>query len=108
MIARFWRGLATPANADAYQDHFTHHVRPALDRFAGHRGAWLLRRDSEGRVEFLAVTFWESRESIRAFAGDNIDAAIVEPEARAVLVEFDHVAQHFEVVHRSDAPSSRA
>ncbi|TXL71634.1 antibiotic biosynthesis monooxygenase [Vineibacter terrae] len=101
MIARLWRGLAAPATADAYEDHFTRHVAPALAALAGHRGAWLLRRDAGGQVEFLAVTLWESRDSIRAFAGDDIEAAVVEPEARAVLAAFEEVARHFEVVSRT-------
>lgn len=101
MIARLWCGQATPDNAAAYQDHFNHHVYPSLGALAGHRGAWLLRRDVEGRVEFLAVTMWDSIESIRAFAGDDVQRAVVEPEARAVLDTFDSVARHFEVVVRS-------
>ncbi|HKU98792.1 MAG TPA: antibiotic biosynthesis monooxygenase [Vineibacter sp.] len=101
MIARLWRGQAAVQNAAAYQDHFTHHVRPALSELEGHRGAWLLRRDTGGHTEFLAVTLWDSIESIRAFAGDDVETAIVEPEARAVLAAFDSVAQHFDVVSRS-------
>jgi len=100
MIARLWRGQATLENAAAYQHHFTHHVRPALDGLNGHRGAWLLRHDIDGHAEFLAVTLWDSIEAIRAFAGDDVETANVEPEARAVLSEFDNTARHFEVVSR--------
>ncbi len=98
MIARLWRGQAKRALAHAYPEHFAQHVRPALAALSGHRGAWLLRRDSGEQVEFLTVTLWDSRDSIRAFAGDDIDVAVVEPEARAVLASFDDVALHFEVV----------
>jgi heme-degrading monooxygenase HmoA len=101
MIARLWRGAAAPANADAYQRHFDTRVAPALASLAGSRGAWLLRRDAGGQVEFLAVTLWDTPDSIRAFAGDDIAAAHVEPAARAVLADFDDFARHFEVVHRS-------
>lgn len=98
MIARLWRGEAMPDNAAAYQEHFNQQVYPALNALAGYRGAWLLRRDVDGRVEFLAVTMWDSVESIKAFAGDDVQRAVVEPEARAVLASFDSFAQHFEVV----------
>jgi hypothetical protein len=37
---------------------------------------------------------WESPEVIRAFAGDDITVAIVEPEARAMLMDFDRTATH--------------
>jgi heme-degrading monooxygenase HmoA len=98
MIARLWRGrAATAANADAYFRHVTGTVFPALKDLAGHRGAWLLRREVDGRTEFLAITLWESRQAIEAFAGHDIDKAIVEPEARAVLAEFDDSASLYEV-----------
>ena len=97
MIARTWRGVAAGVDADAYLRHFVGTVAPGLKQLHGHRGAWLLRREIEGRTEFLAVTLWESREAIHAFAGADIGRAHVEPEARAVLIEFDDFANHYEV-----------
>ena len=102
MIARLWRGYAAPsANADAYVRHATETVFPSLRGIAGHRGAYLLRHDVGGGTDFLAVTLWESRQSIEAFAGKDIGKAIVEPEARAVLSRFDDFASHYEVVATS-------
>ena len=101
MIARLWRGQATNAQADAYFRHVTGTVFPSLKDLAGHRGAWLLRRQAEGQTEFLALTLWESLDSIRALAGDDIATAIVEPEARAVLADFDDFARHYEVAFKT-------
>lgn len=106
MITRLWRGQADAAEADAYFQHVTGTVFPALRDLAGHRGAWLLRREVGSRTEFLAVTLWESRQAIEAFAGRDIDRAIVEPEARAVLIEFDDFASHYEVAFATGSPSS--
>jgi len=39
----------------------------------------------------------ESLKSIQNFAGEDIDKAVVEPEAQAALVEFDDFARHYEV-----------
>ena len=99
MIARLWRGVAVARNADAYQRHATTTVFPALREIAGHRGAFLLRRSVGGRTEFLAVTLWDSLDSIRSFAGDDPETAVVEPEARAVLAEFDDFARHYEIAY---------
>jgi heme-degrading monooxygenase HmoA len=101
MIARTWRGQATNSNADAYARHFSQTVTASLKAMAGHQGAWLLRREVDGRTEFLAMTLWESRKAIEAFTGPDIDKAIVEPEARAVLSEFDDFARHYEVAFKS-------
>src|SRR5262245_11389303 len=100
MIARLWRGAAsTRADADAYQRHVTKTVFPALAAIRGHRGARVLRREDAGRTEFLVMTFWDSMDAIRKFAGDRPERAVVEPEARAVLSEFDDFVRHYEVAH---------
>ena len=105
MIVRIWRGQATADKADAYFKHVTETVFPELKTLAGHEGAWLLRREVDGQIEFLAVTFWESVDSSRSFAGDDIATAIVEPEARAVLADFDDFARHYELAFRMDRPA---
>lgn len=98
MIARLWRGSATPDKAPLYTEHFETIVIPNLERLAGHRGAMLLQRETGGMIEFTAITFWDSLDSIRAFAGDDADAAHVEPEARTALEDFDTFARNFDLV----------
>jgi heme-degrading monooxygenase HmoA len=101
MIARTWHAHASPDKAPSYADHFTGTVAPSLKRLAGHRGAFLLSREVEGHVEFLALTLWESRASIEAFAGKDIRRAHVEPEGQAALSSFDDFADHYEVAFTS-------
>ena len=97
MIARTWRGTALAAKAGDYHHHFATKVAPQLKDIAGHRGAFLLRREADGQVEFLAVTLWESLDTVKAFAGPNPEVAVVEPEGRAALSAFDGFATHYEV-----------
>ena len=99
MIARTWRGRATAANAPAYVKHFSETVVPQLEALPGHLGARLMRREVGGEVELVALTFWESREAIEAFAGHDIARAHVEPAARAVLSSFDDFAEHYDVAY---------
>ena len=35
---------------------------------------------------------------VRRYAGDRLETAVVEPEARAVLVRFDDTVKHYEVL----------
>jgi len=99
MIVRMWRGRARAENADAYERFVTTKVFAELPAVAGHRGAYLLKRTIGDEVEFIAVTLWESLASIRSFAGDAIERAVVEPEARTVLSSFDDFVRHFEWAH---------
>ena len=101
MITRIWKGEALRENADAYERFVTTQVFSAIAALAGHRGAYLLRRDVDAHVEFMAVTLWDSLESIRAFAGDSLDTAVVEPEARALLSSFDGCVRHYEGAYRT-------
>jgi heme-degrading monooxygenase HmoA len=98
MIARIWRATATPEGAEAYREHFTDSVLPALRRLDGHQGAYLMRRDTGGRVELEVMTLWLSLDDIRSFAGPDLTTAVVEPEARAALLDFDKTVSHQTVV----------
>lgn len=55
-------------------------------------------RDDGGLVELTAHTIWESLDAIRAFAGDDITTAVVEPEALAVLQHSDATVVHRDVL----------
>ena len=98
MIARTWRGRATAEKADEYYRHFTTEVVQNLKDIAGSKGAYLLRRAVDGEVEFLAVTLWDSIDTIRKFSGDDPEVAHIEPEGRAALSDFDEFARNYEVV----------
>ena len=103
MIVRLWKGRALPESADAYQRHVSTAVFPELERLEGYVGGRVLRRNVDRHVEFLVMTEWTSVTAIRAFAGEPPDRAVVEPEARAVLVQYDTHVQHFELVQESSA-----
>jgi mannose-6-phosphate isomerase-like protein (cupin superfamily) len=78
--------------------HFDNAVRPALEAIDGFLGASIERvADGGGRVEIVVVTRWRSMQAIRSFTGDDVEVAVVEPEARAVLESFDTRVRHIEL-----------
>ena len=98
MVVRTWRGYGAVADAQAYPRHLLQSVKPKLEQLAGFRGLYLLRcRDFE-EIEFLVLTLWDSTEAVHAFAGEQPEQAVVEPEARAALVRFDKTVRHYEVL----------
>jgi heme-degrading monooxygenase HmoA len=75
MIARLWRAVAlNQASADAYVRHLTTNVVPVLRTIEGHRGVRVLQR-RENTVEILVMTFWDSNDAIRRFAGEDPEHA---------------------------------
>jgi heme-degrading monooxygenase HmoA len=103
MIARIWHATATQDGADAYRRHFTGAVLPELRRTDGHRGAYVLQRVTDDHVELQVITLWDSLDSIRGFAGEDPGTAVVEPEARAVLLTYDTTVTHHDVLTATGA-----
>jgi heme-degrading monooxygenase HmoA len=100
MIVRTWSATADAAGAGNYSRYFDGTLLPELRKLPGFNGAFLLRRDlgEDGIAELTTHTFWESAEVIRAFTGDDITVSVVEPEAQAMLLDFDRTATHRSVV----------
>jgi hypothetical protein len=98
MISRLWHGWTTRANADAYEQLLRAKVLPGIHRVTGYRGAYLLRRDVGAEVEFVTITFFESMDAVRAFAGEQYDVAVVPPDAQALLSRFDAKSVHYETI----------
>src|SRR5262245_57037192 len=97
MIARTWRGTVRTADADEYGDYIRETGFGEYGETAGNRGAWLLRRDEGAQTEFITLSLWESVDAIRAFAGDDIEAAVLYPEDERYLIGASTVT-HYEVV----------
>jgi heme-degrading monooxygenase HmoA len=98
MIGRIWHGWTTPENARSYEQLLRAEVLPGIHRVEGYRGAYLLRRGAADEVEFVTLTLFESLDAVRAFAGEDYEAAVVPPAARALLGHFDERSAHYEVV----------
>ncbi len=97
MIARTWRGTVRRADADRYASYIQETGFAEYGQTPGNRGAWLLRRDDGERAEFIALSLWDSEDAIRAFAGDDIEAAVLYPEDERYLIGASAVA-HYDVV----------
>jgi antibiotic biosynthesis monooxygenase (ABM) superfamily enzyme len=98
VIARLWHGWTAPENADAYEEFLRTKMFPSIHRVPGYLGADLLRRDDGQEIAFVTITRFESLDAVRAFAGENYERAVVEPEARALLSRFDDRSEHYEIV----------
>lgn len=96
MIARLWRGWTTRVNANDYEALLRSEVLLGIHRIPGYKGAYLLRRVTESEIEFVTVTLWDSMDAVRAFAGEDYEAAVVPPEARKLLSHFDPRSVHYE------------
>jgi heme-degrading monooxygenase HmoA len=99
MITRLWRGWATRGNADAYERFLLDELFPSMRGIAGFDGAEVLRRDEGGgEVGFVILTRFESLDAIRAFAGDDYEVPVLEPQALALLSRYEERANHYDTI----------
>ncbi len=108
MILRVWRARSLGAGVAGYRRHFETRVMPELQALPGFMGATLAQRPAGDAVELKVETRWASLDAIRAFAGQDVEAAIVEPEAREVLIDYDERVAHYEIIaeaHGAARPS---
>ena len=102
MIARVWRGAVRTADGDTYVRYIEDTGIAEYKACKGNRGAWLMSRDlGDGRTEVLTLSFWESRESIHEFAGEDIERAVFYPEDEKYLLERDLTVIHYEIADSS-------
>ncbi len=96
MIARVWHGYTSPANADAYEQLLRNTILPGIHRIQGYQGAYLLRRPAGDEVEFITVTFWQTMDAVRAFAGEGRTPSVVPEQARRLLAHYEEHSVHYD------------
>lgn len=97
VIARIWRGWTRAEGADEYAAYVKSTGLAAYTSTPGNCGAFLLHRTQGERTEFIALSFWTDFESIAAFAGGNIDAAVFYPEDDRFLIDRETTVHHYMV-----------
>lgn len=86
MIAREWRGTIRAEHAEEYIAYIWATGGGEYGRTPGNLGAWVMSRVSGDRAEIVALSFWDSREAIEAFAGPDIERAVLYPEDEKYLL----------------------
>jgi uncharacterized protein len=97
-MARSWSAHTSEEKWPLYREHFSQNVLPELRALSGYLGAMLCVRHVGDQREILVETYWRSLEAIHAFAGVDLETAVVADQAAAVLTDFDHRARHYEIV----------
>jgi hypothetical protein len=110
MISRIWHGYTGPGEADAYESLLQGEIFTGIeDRgIVGLQEIQLFRRNVGDEVEFVTVMWFDSLDAVRAFAGDDYEASVVPPAARALLSRFDERSQHYDVRERRIASTGPA
>jgi heme-degrading monooxygenase HmoA len=108
MICRLWRGWTTQEKASAYEAIVHREVIPEIEArgIPGLLSIDLMRRPIDDGVEFATIMWFDDLEAVKAFVGDDYEAAHVPERARRVLARFDERSAHFEVIDRRTQSTS--
>lgn len=103
-VVRVWTGYGSPEGVDRYcREHFPQVVLPQLREVDGFLGAQVLVRASDDATKLVVATTWASLDAVKAFAGDDYTAAVVEPAVQQLLSRFDARVTHYTLALGSPA-----
>ena len=98
LIARIWRGQTLAAKADDYTKYLSEKGVRAIANIPGNRGVQLLNMVRDDVADFQVLSYWDSIEAIKRFAGDNYEKVHHLPDDPTYLIGAEPTVRHFEVV----------
>ena len=97
MIARIWRGRTKKENAEEYWKFLTWNAEDDCRKVPGNCGVSVYKRIGSDFAEFLFISFWESMEAVKNYAGKDIDKAHYFPEDLKNVIDPPETVEHYEV-----------
>ena len=97
MIARIWNGRTKVTHLEAYTQLMKDIAIPDYKKTPGFIKLSFLRSVENDVAHFKLITYWESLEVIKNFAGADYEIAKYYPEDEQYLLEFEEKVSHFEV-----------
>jgi heme-degrading monooxygenase HmoA len=98
-VARIWHGRVLTSRADEYYDYLKKEGIDKIQAIEGNLGAQILRRTDGKNTEFTVISYWESREAIKKFAGEDIEKTHFLPKDPEYLLELEPKVKHFDVLY---------
>jgi heme-degrading monooxygenase HmoA len=103
MIARIWHGITPKSKADEYVEFLNQTGMKDYRATEGNLSVHVFRRIEGEQAHFLTLTFWDSVESIKKFAGEDFEKARYYPEDKSFLLEFEEKVAHYEVLFSAES-----
>ena len=96
MITRIWHGRTKTKHATAYRDYVTETGIKDYIKTPGNLGAQLWQRRNGDITEIWTVSWWMDYDSIKLFAGEEMEKAHYYEEDKKYLLEFEPTVIHCE------------
>ncbi len=101
LIARSWSCRTPLRHADGFHRHLLETGVADYRNQPGCREVCLLRRDSGDIAHFMLLSFWESMDAIRAYAGEKPEIAVLYDGDEAYGLDPDLFVSHYGTIATS-------
>ncbi len=99
MIIRMWHGRVDSSKSDEYAEFMKQRAAPDYSSVDGLQKLLFLRKNEKDVAHFLLVTYWDSMESVKKFAGEQPEKAKYYPEDDQFLLEKEELSALYEVFY---------
>ena len=95
MIAREWRCICPAEKIQEFIPYLHSTGVKDSENTPGFSGAEIFYKEISGGFEVVLITFWDSYDSIRLFAGEHIELAVLYPEDYKYGIISDLTVKHY-------------
>lgn len=96
-IARVWHGRLPETKADEYEKYLYEEGVKKIEAIQGNLGVQMLRRSQDGITEFTVISYWESTDDIKRYAGEDIEKTHHLPKDADYLLELEPQVKNFDL-----------
>ncbi len=101
IVVRIWHGRVPKDKAETYRDFLVRRAVPDYGSIRGNLGVEILMRENGDVVDFLILSYWESINAIKEFAGEDYEKAKYYDEDKDFLLEFEPNVRHYYIAWSS-------
>jgi heme-degrading monooxygenase HmoA len=96
-IARVWHGRTPLARAAEYRQYLFDNGVKKIAEIPGNRGVQLMMRKTSDEAEFMVVSYWDSIDAIKGYAGATYEHVHDLPRDAEFLIDKEKLVRHFDL-----------
>ena len=96
VIARTWHGKVLNAKAVEYENYIANAIK-VFRKISGNQGYTLFKDKQEKVTHFLVISYWDSKKSITAYAGQETGKVHSLPRDKEFLVDPEETVTNYEI-----------
>jgi heme-degrading monooxygenase HmoA len=97
MVARIWHGRTAAEKADEYRQYLFDAGIKKIASLPGNRGVQMMMSRRPNEAEFIVVSYWDSIEAIKGYAGENYTQVHDLPRDKEFLIDREPLVRHLDL-----------